>query len=458
MMRMAGPAKHLVLACLLAACLVTPILASHAQGRTPIRDTEIEATIRAFATPLFSAAGLNPNAVRIYIIKDETLNAFVAGGQNLFLNSGLLMETQSPGQLIGVIAHETGHIAGGHLARTSGAVRDASNSALLGLLLGAATTLATGRPDVGIAVFQGTSAAGVNALLQYSQSQESAADHAAVRLLDATQQSSRGLYEFLETLSGQELLAPERRSQYANTHPLTRDRINFARNHADNSAFSDKPPPPEFDAMHQRMVAKLSGFLLSPSRTFQRYPESDGSLPARYARAIATYKEPATERALELTDDLIAQHPKDGYFWELRGQILAESGQPERAREAYIKALELLGDAPLVEADLARAELAINTEESNKAALAHMESAIRDMETSAFAWRQLATAQGRNDMPGELALSLAEEALLRNRPEDAIQQAKRAQHHMKRGAPGWLRALDIEELAKRHISDRDRRR
>ncbi|MBL6599982.1 MAG: M48 family metalloprotease [Alphaproteobacteria bacterium] len=458
MIRTAGPAKRLVLACLLAACLVTPILASQAQGRTPIRDTEIEATIRAFATPLFSAAGLNPNAVRIYIIKDATLNAFVAGGQNLFLNSGLLMRTESPGQLIGVIAHETGHIAGGHLARTSGAIREASNSALFGLLLGAATTLATGRPDVGIAVFQGTSAAGHNALLQYSQTQESAADHAAIRLLDATGQSSKGLYEFLETLSGQELLAPERRSQYANTHPLTRDRITFARNHAANSPFTDIPPSPEFVAKHQRMVAKLAGFLLSPSRTFQRYPETDNSLPARYARAIAIYREPSIEQALELTDGLIAENPQDGYFWELRGQILAESGQPARAREAYTKALALLGDAPLIEADLARAELAINTEESNKAALRHMENAIRDMNTSAFAWRQLATAQGRNDMPGELALSLAEEALLRNRIEDAVQQAKRAQHHMKRGAPGWLRALDIEELAKRRLSDRDRRR
>ena len=458
MIRMAGPVRSLVFACLFTASLVTPMLASQAQGRTPIRDTEIEATIRAFATPLFSAAGLNPDAVRIYIIKDETLNAFVAGGQNLFLNSGLLMATDTPGQLIGVIAHETGHIAGGHLARTSGAIRDSSNSALFGLLLGAATTLATGRPDVGIAVFQGTSAAGHNALLQYSQAQESAADHAAIRLLEATRQSSKGFYEFLETLSGQELLAPERRSQYANTHPLTRDRITFARNHAANSQFTKTPPPPEFVAMHQRMVAKLAGFLLSPSRTFQRYPETDNSIPARYARAIATYQEPATERALELTDGLIAEHPADGYFWELKGQILAESGQPERAREAYIKALELLGDAPLVEAELARAELAINTEESNKSALRLMESAIRDMETSAFAWRQLATAQGRNDMPGELALSLAEEALLRNRIEDAIQQAKRAQHHLKRGAPGWLRALDIEALAKQRLADRDRRR
>jgi predicted Zn-dependent protease len=456
MIRMAGLAKHLVAVSLLVACLITPLGDSRAQGRTPIRDTEIEATIRAFATPLFRAAGLSPDAVRIYIIKDETLNAFVAAGQNLFLNSGLLMKTETPGQLIGVIAHETGHIAGGHLARTSSAIRDSSNSALLGMLLGAATTLATGRPDVGIAVFQGTTAAGQNALLQYSQSQESAADHAAVRFLDKTKQSSKGFYQFLETLSGQELLAPARRSRYANTHPLTRDRINFAQNHARNSAFTELASPTAFREAHKRMVAKLTGFLLSPSRVFQQYPEADQSLPARYARVIATFREPSIDRALELLDTLLVDYPDDGYFWELRGQILAESGQPVQARIAYEKALGLLTKAPLVEGDLARAELAINTVESNKAALSHMENAIRALRDSAFAWHQLATAQGRNNMPGALALSLAEEALLRGRVEDAVQQAKRAQHHLKRGAPGWLRALDIEELAKRRLKKRRR--
>jgi predicted Zn-dependent protease len=454
MIRMADLAKHLVAVCFLVACVITPLRESSAQGRTPIRDTEIEATIRAFATPLFKAAGLNPGAVRIYIIKDETLNAFVAGGQNLFLNSGLLIKTESPGQLIGVIAHETGHISGGHLVRTSGAIRDTSNSALLGILLGAATTLATGRPDVGIAVFQGTSAAAQNALFQYSQAQESAADQAAVRFLDATGQSSKGFYEFLETLSGQELLAPVRRSRYANTHPLTRDRISFARNHTAHSPFAETPPSPGFRAMHERMVAKLIGFLFSPSRTFQHYPENDQSLPARYARVIATYREPSIDLALEQLDTLLAEHPDDGYFWELRGQILAEAGRPLPARTAYTKALTLLRDAPLVESDLARVELAINTDESNKSALSRMERAIREMSNSAFAWHQLATAQGRNDMPGQLALSLAEEALLRNQIKNAVQQAKRAQHHLKRGAPGWLRALDIEDLAKRRLNKR----
>jgi predicted Zn-dependent protease len=456
MMRITGLAKLLVTLSILAACVLAPLRASMAEGRTPIRDTEIEATIRAFAAPLFTVAGLTPEAVRIYIIKDETLNAFVAGGQNLFLNTGLLMETKNPAELIGVIAHEIGHISGGHLVRTTGAIRNASNAALLGLVLGAATTLATGRADIGVAVYQGTTGASQAALLQYSRAQESSADHAAVRFLDATGQSSRGMHDFLETLSGEEFLAPARRSPYANTHPITQDRISFVANHAAQSPFAEAKTSAEFNANHHRMIAKLAGFLLSPARTFQRYPETDQSVPARYARVIATFREPSPKRALELLNGLLGAFPEDGYFWELRGQILAESGQPLEARVAYRKALTLLEAAPLVEADLARAELAINTNESNRAALEHMQSAIWEMPNSAFAWRLLATAQGRNDLLGMLALSLAEEALLRNQLKNAVQQAKRARQSLKRGSPGWLRSLDIENLSKRRLKDRGR--
>ena len=456
MMRIAGHARLLVTFSILAACVLAPPRARMAEGRTPIRDTEIGATIQAFATPLFTVADLTPEEVRIYIIKDETLNAFVAGGQNLFLNTGLLMETKNPAELIGVIAHEIGHISGGHLVRTTGAIRNASNAALLGLILGAATTLTTGRADIGVAVYQGTTGAGQAALLQYNRAQESSADHAAVRFLDATGQSSRGMHDFLETLSGEELLAPARRSPYANTHPLTQDRINFVASHAAQSPFAEAKTSAEFNARHSRMIAKLAGFLLSPARTFQRYPETDQSVPARYARVIATFREPSPKRALELLNGLLGAFPEDGYFWELRGQILAESGQPLEARVAYRKALTLLEAAPLVEAELARAELAINTNESNRAALEHMQSASWEMPNSAFAWRLLATAQGRNDMLGMLALSLAEEALLRNQLKNAVQQAKRARQSLKRGSPGWLRSLDIEELSKRRLKDRGR--
>lgn len=439
---------------LVAACLLATPRDAVSQGRRLIHDTEIETTIRTFATPLFTAAGISPDAVRIHIIEDDTLNAFVAGGQNLFLHTGFLMRTENPLQMIGVIAHETGHIAGGHLARTSDAIRNASNTALLGLVLGAVTAVATGRGDAAIAVYQGTASVNQLSLLEYSRSQESAADHAGLRYLDATGQSASGLVEFLDVLSGEELLVAERRSPYVNTHPLTQDRIAFVKNHLANSKFADIEPPPDYVERHARMVAKLHGFIRAPARTFRRYPETDTSVAARYARVIATFKEPAPDRALELLDGLLREFPEDGYFWELKGQILFESARPEASRVAYQKALSLLTDAPLIDGNLARVELAINTPKSNASALKLLGRTVRAMPNSAFAWHQLAIAQGRTGALDMAALSLAEEALLRNRAKDAALQAKRAQHKLKRGSPGWQRAVDIEQLAKRRLKER----
>ena len=454
MIRMSGLIKLFVTMNLVAACLVTTPRDAVSQGRRLIHDTEIETTIRTFATPLFTAAGISPDAIRIHIIQDDTLNAFVAGGQNLFLHTGFLMRTENPLQMIGVMAHETGHIAGGHLARTSDAIRNASNAALLGLVLGAVTAVATGRGDAAVAVFQGATSLSRSSLLEYSRSQESAADHAGLRYLDATGQSSRGLVEFLGMLSGEELLVRARRSPYVNTHPLTQDRIAFVENHLANTKYADVQPPPRFVEMHARMVAKLTGFIRTPARTFRKYPDEDTSVAARYARVIATFKEPAPDRALTLLDTLLRDFPEDGYFWELRGQILFESGRPEKARVAYRKALTLLTDAPLIEGNLARVELAINTPSSNQAALKLLGRTIRALPDSAFAWHQLAIAQGRTGDLAMAALSLAEEALLRNRTKDAALQAKRAQQKLKRGSPGWQRAVDIEQLAKRRLRER----
>ncbi|MBM85928.1 MAG: peptidase [Rhodospirillaceae bacterium] len=454
---MAGLVRILVTINVVAVCALTQPSVSAAKSRALIRDTEIESTIRAFATPLFIAAGLTPTDVRIYIINDDEINAFVAGGQNLFLNTGLLIRTETPAQLNGVIAHETGHMAGGHLARTSGAVRTASNAALLGIVLGTATAVATGRGDAGVAVFRGTTSAGRLSLLEYSRAQESAADQAGLRFLDATGQTSRGLYEFLEVLSQEEQLTPNRRSPYVNTHPLTQDRISFVRNHLENSVARDASDAPDAIKRHARMVAKLTGFLCPPTMTFKKFPDTDTSIAARYARVIATYKEPDPDRALKELLKLIGEFPDDGYFQELRGQFLFESGRPREARVAYRKALRLLGSAPLVESKLARVELAINTEESNRSALRYLESVVRTNPDSAFVWRQLAIAQGRNGYRSMAALSLAEEALLRNKPGIADQQARRARAKLPRGSPGWLRAIDIESLAKRRKSESKRR-
>jgi len=424
-----------------------------AQGA--IRDAEIEATIRDFATPLFSAAGLNPDAVDIYIRKDDQINAFVAGGQNLFLNTGFLLETRSASEVIGVVAHETGHIAGGHLARTSDILANASRTALIAQILGIVAAVGSGNPGAGVAVATGGTGVAERALLSYSRTQESSADQAALRYLDATGQTAQGLVDFLGTLEDQELLSAARRSPYLSTHPLTRDRIATAREHLRTSPYRDAEPTAEQKARYDRMIAKLYAFLRAPGRTFSKYPKSDQSVPARYARAVAYHEAHEVPQSLREVDGLIADHPDDPFFHELRGQILFENGRPGDALPSYRRAVELLPGNGLLEISLARVLLTFNDPNADAEALQLAENAIDDENDWGFAWQQVAIAHGRLGNFGESALALAEKELRYQNYREAEQQARRAQSQLSQGSPSALRALDIEELAKREISRRE---
>ena len=298
------------------------------QGMSLIRDAEIEDTIRAYAAPLFDAAGLGAEAVRVHIVDDRRLNAFVAGGLNLFITSGMLAAAEEPGEIAGVIAHEIGHIAGGHLVRTRGAMEDAAAETILGTLLGSGAILA-GEGEAGSALIMGAWTMARQNLLRYSQVQEQAADQAAIRLLESTGQSAEGLLAMFRRLESQEFLTVERQDPYLRTHPLTRDRIRFVRNQVETRAAAGAPPPEAeaHAAAHRRMVAKLRGFLDPPKKTLRAYPESDVSVAARYARAIALYRIPAIDRALAVLDGLLADFPDDPWFHELEGQILFENGR-----------------------------------------------------------------------------------------------------------------------------------
>ena len=438
--------------------VLSVVSGAHAQKRSLIRDAEIEATIRDLATPLFQAAGVNPEAVSIYLINDDRLNAFVAGGQNLFLNTGLIMAMRSPLELIGVMAHETGHIAGGHLARTSDAIASASNAALVSAIVGIAAAVATGRGDAGAAIAMGGQSAAIGSFMQYSRAQESAADQAALSYLDSTKQSARGLARFFEELASQELLSASRQSPYMSTHPFTRDRLNSVEAHVATSKYSDQEPSPDQVARFNRMVAKLYGFIRSPSQTFRKYPETDTSLPAKLARAIAYREVPDYPKAIALTREMVAEDPNDPYLHELEGQLLFESGQIDAAVAPMEKAQELAPKAGLIEISLAQVLLARNDPASDREAMDHLQNARRTEGDSPFLWRQLATAQGRLGDIGNAALSLAEEAVRQSKWEAAETQSKRAQTMLKPGTPSMLRALDIEELAKRERAAEKRKK
>jgi len=424
---------------------------ARAQGLPLIRDSEIEDTIRSWADPLFQAARLDPSSVRLLIVNDNSLNAFVAGGQNLFINSGLLVSADTPGQIIGVLAHETGHISGGHLARSGDALRDAQNAGLFATLLGiglialGAASGAGGAGEAGTAVIVGGQSAGLRNFLAYTRSQERSADQAAVDLLDRTQQSSEGMLRFMEKLSDQELLASSRQDPYIRSHPLTRDRIEFISEHARSSPYSDTPDRPEDIERHERMRAKLIGFLERPARVLRTfYPTTDQSMPARYGRAVAYLRLSDADKAVAEMDSLIAERPNDPYFYELKGQILYELGRIRESVPMYQKAVELKPDDPLILTGLGAALLETGDPALVDPAIEALENARRFDVENPSTWRLLATGFHARGDDGPAALSSAEYALLIGRAQDARLHVGRAERIYDEGTPGWLRAQDIK--------------
>ena len=439
--------KRILAAAAATAALIASLLGNPAetaaQQRSYISDAEIENTIREMATPLFVAAGLEPSAIRIILIRDETINAFVAGGQNLFIHTGLITKARTPNQLIGVLAHEIGHISGGHIARTEDAIRDATTQTIITTVLGAAAALASGRGDVGAAIISGGSQLGIRGFLQYSRTQESAADQAALKFLEGTGQSAIGFLELLETLGDQELLSPNRQAVYARTHPLAIERIRMVRLHVEKSKFTQTPTQAALVERHQRMRAKLDGFLNSPTRTLTEYKDTDTRTPARYARAIALFRIPQLDAALAQIDSLIAERPDDAYFYELKGQMLFENGRVAEAIEPYEASVRLSPDAYLLRLGLARAQIESQDPELLDPAIQNLRSAIAINRDSPFLWRQLAIAYGRGGQTGLSSLAMAEEALLRRQKREALFYAGRAERELPRGSPGWTQAQDV---------------
>ena len=439
-----------ILAALLLA--LSPVLLAPAQARAQgpkvVRDAEIERIIRGYATPLFQAAGLTPQAIDVYLIEDRSLNAFVTGGLNMFIHTGLLIRAEDPLQVIGVIAHETGHIAGGHIVRRIDGLRNAQKTALFSYLLGLGAALATGRPEAAVAVISGGQDIALKGLLSYTRSEEQAADQAAVRLLESTGQSPRGLLEFMGALGDQEVLLATSQDPYLRTHPLTQERISFLENALAESGAADRPPPPAVAAAHARLRAKLIGFLEPTDRVFRLYPEEDDSVPGRYARAIAHFRRPDLDQALPLIDGLLAERPDDPFFHELKGQMLFENGRVAEALPEYRAAVGLLPEVPQLRLALAQVQIEIDDRKLDRDALAQLDEVLRREPRNAFAWRLSATAHGRLGDKGMAALALAERALARGGAPEARAQATRALHLLPENSPGWLRAQDVANLAK----------
>lgn len=412
-----------------------------------LRDSELENSLRVFATPIFEAAHLNKESVRTYIVNDKSLNAFVAGGQNVFVNSGLILTVKNVNELIGVVAHETGHISGGHLARFNEGLKGATAISILGMVLGAAA-MATGAGDAGAAIAIGSQEAAQRSVLAYSRDQESSADQAGLKFLQETGQSGRGLVTFLSYLGDQEALITKNKDPYVRSHPISEDRVARLREAVEESPTANAPEPANFVAIFDRMRAKLGGYLDQPYITFQKYPLTDKSLNARYARAYAYDKLHDIPHALAEADSLIRDYPNDPYFHELKGFLLFEEGKIRESVQPYRESIRLKPDEPLILTALGQALVALEDTKLNQEAIEALDNANKYDNTNSFTWRQLATVYYREGNQGMAHLATAESLVLDGDVEGAILHANQAIQQLKQGTPRWLRAQDILYIAR----------
>lgn len=429
----------------MAGALVSPVTPAFAQGDpgiSIIRDTEIEEILHEDADPIFQAAGLEPKAVQIHIISDPTLNAFSAGGQQIFLNTGLILETKTPNQLIGVMAHETGHVAGGHIARSGAMGRAATTPMLVSIGLGILAALA-GAPDAAAALVFSSGYFGEISVLGYSREQESRADQAAVTYLEKAQMSGRGLVDFFNNFRYQEVFDDERKFPFFRDHPLTDDRIEALAARVQQQPHYGAVDSPEAIARHAVMKAKLEGFLDGAGQVLGDYPETDTSFPARYARAIALYRQTETEPALKAIDALIADQPANPYLWELKGQVLFESGRAKEAEPAHRRSVELKPDAPLLRINLGQALIAVNDPAKVDEAVSQIRRALGQEPDNALGWRLLAEAYDSKGEPGMARLAAAEQNFYLGQLLEARTFAVHARELLKKDSPEWRRATDI---------------
>ncbi|PZO53729.1 MAG: peptidase M48, Ste24p [Alphaproteobacteria bacterium] len=442
--------RGVVMTCVAALFAIATAVDAAAQGL--IRDAEIEETLRVYTNPLLVAAGLDPNDVDIYIVSDNSLNAFVSGGQNIFVHTGLIIAADNPNELMGVLAHETGHIAGGHLARSREAQRQAMGPALISIGLGV-LAIAAGASQAGVSLISGSSAFAMGSYVRHTQVQESAADQAAVQYLTATGQSSQGLLDFFnENIRPYEFLA-RRAPPYMMTHPFTSDRVESLRERVSASEFANTPDTDDNLQRFAFMQAKLIGFLRTQGQTMARYPESDRSAPARYARAVAYYRVADLPNARRELDSLIAEEPRNPFYQELMGQILFENGRAEESIPYHERSLVERPNEALFQINLARALTAARGREGADRAAEILQAAVRIDPDNGFAWRELAQARSVQGNEPLAQLASAEQNFSIGNYPAALSFAERARRELPRNTTDYQRAVDLVTFAGNEVRD-----
>jgi predicted Zn-dependent protease len=435
------------------ALVLAPMAALAQENRGPpiLRDAETEQLLRDYTRPILRAAGMEKQNIQMVIINQSVFNAFVADGRRIFVNYGAILQSETPNQIIGVMAHETGHLAGGHLAKMREQMAQAQTQMIIAMLLGAGAIAAgassggsgSGLANAGAAMMSAPGEVIRRTLLSYVRQQEENADKAGVKFLNATGQSARGMHETFKRFTDESLFAARGADPYVQSHPMPAARVAALEELARSSPYWDKKDDPALQLRHDMVRAKISAFMERKDTVYRRYPMSNNSLPARYAHAIATYRHGDLRSALAQIDALIQQQPNNPYFYEVRGQALLEGGKPMEAIAPLRKAVQLSNNSPLIEMLLGQALVAADNKAYTDEAIAILRAAVARETEAPLGFMQLAMAYGRKGDYAQADLASAQAAYLRGDNKTARDLASRAKTRFAIGTPGWVKADDI---------------
>ena len=451
-------ARLFMLALMLSMGVVQPALAQQDDnsGFTVLRDTETELMFKKMATPLIVAAGLDPNNVKVVLINDPEINAFVATGQQVNVQSGLLEACDNVNQLQGVVAHELGHVVAGDSIRSDQGVKQATAITILSLLLGVAAA-AAGGAEAGMGVFSAGQRAALGEYLAFTRAQEATADASGARFLSKAGISGKGLLQFFNKLQTEEYrYAIYSKDSFNTTHPLTRERIQALQQKFEADPAYNKPIDPALEASFERVKAKLLGYI-DPKQAVLKYPESDQSIPAHYARAYAYHLGGYPQKADAEADALLAKDPHDPFFLELKGQILLEDGKPKEAIPPLREAVQRSNEAPMIAAMLGHALVATEDPKNFTEAKNILKVAVSRDNEDPFAWYQLGIIYDREGDDARAALATAERNNLEDNPKMALASANMAMKGIPVGTPDYLRAQDIAMVSKAELAKKDKK-
>ena len=449
-------ARLLMLALTLAVVGWQPVAAQQDSGPQVLRDTETELLFKDMSLPLVKAGGLDPNSVKVVLLNDPEINAFVSQGQTVYLQSGLIQAADNVNQVQGVVAHELGHVIAGDSIRSGQGEKQATGISILSLVLGAAA-LAAGAGDAAMGIMMAGQRAALGDILAFTRVQESTADATGARLLSQSGISGKGLLQFFNKLQNEEYrLAVYDKDSFDRDHPLNSERIEALHQKLSSDPAWNKPVDPQLEARFERVKAKLLGFV-DPKQAVLKYPESNQSIPAHYARAYAYHLGAYPDKAEAEADALLTIDPHDPFFLELKGQLLLEDGKPKDAVAPLREATKRSGDAPLIAAMLGHALVETNDPKNFQEAKQILKVAVNRDNEDPFAWYELGIIYDREGDQPRASLATAERSNLQDDPKMALASAQMAMKGIPPGTPDYLRAQDIAMVSRAELAKKDKK-